>query len=315
MYIRFLLACILLIGTYQPDAVADDLKIAKLQQLFVSPTAPIIESASINLSGGGVFGLDTQGSWRNHFRFGIGGVGELAFSQQEIFTNIFPNGARLHTKSLKIMTFPTMKFGESAAISFSGMVRSADWTGQKSNYRYIEVQPAFADASLTSAGFDTRFASFYLISSFEYKNAAIHFGPILTDFRYRNLALEFVIYDSYLDNEEHSKKGNGAFFGFTNMVNSSTMLLFDITTVPRLNLDLDVELSEYSVSFTHDYLILWGLRYFVHDYISFDSAVRFYNSKSELSDIQIKLGINANLPIKRIASDLGNLVSNRRQDK
>ena len=280
MYIRFLLASIILIGTSQSNAAADDLKIEKLQQLFVSPTAPMIESASINLSGGGVFGLDTQGSWRNHFRFGLGGVGELAFSQQEIFTNIFPDGARLQAKSLKIMAFPKMKFGKSAGISFSGMVRSAEWTGQKSNYRYIVVQSAFADASLTNVDFETRFASFYLISSFEYKNTAVHFGPILTDFRYRNLALEFIFYDSFIDNEERSKKGNGVFFGFTNMVNPSTMLLIDFTTVPRLNLNMDVEKQEYSVSFTHDYLILWGLRYYLHDYISFDSAVRFYNSKS-----------------------------------
>ena len=306
MYIRFLLASIILIGISQSNAAADDLKIEKLQQLFVSPTAPMIESASINLSGGGVFGLDTRGSWRNNFRFGLGGVGELAFSQQEIFTNIFPNGARLQTKSLKIMAFPTMKFGKSAGISFSGMVRSADWTGQKSNYRYLDAQLAFADASLTSADFETRFASFYLISSFEYNNAAIHFGPILTDFRYRNLALEFALYDSYVDNEEHSIKGNGAFIGFTNMVNPSTMLLIDFTTVPRLNLNLDVEQQEYSVSFTQDYLILWGLRYFLHDYISFDSAVRFYNSKSELSDIQVKLGVNVNLPLKRIINNVRN---------
>ncbi len=314
MCIRFILASILLIGTFQSKAAAEDQKIAKLQQLFVSPTAPMIESASINIGGGGVFGLDTQGSWRNHFRFGIGGIGELAFSQQEIFTNIFPYGARLQTKSLKIMAFPTMKFGKSAAVSFSGMVRSADWTGQKSNYSYLGAQADFAAASLTSAGFETRFASFYLISTFEYKNTTIHFGPILTDFRYRNLALEFVIYDSFIDNEEHSKKGNGAFFGFTNMVNSSTMLLFDISTVPRLNLKLNVEEQDYYVGFTHDYLILWGLRYFVHDYVSFDSAVRFYNSKSELSDIQVKLGVNVNLPIKRIASDIGDLVSDRRKN-
>lgn len=312
MQIRFILAIIILIGMSQSNAVADDLRIAKLQQLFVSPAAPMIESGSINLSGGGVFGMDTQGSWRNHFRFGIGGVGELAFSQQEIFSNIFPNGARLQTRSLKIVALPTMNFGKSAAISFSGMVRSADWTGQKSNYSYIDAQADFAAASLTSANFDTRFASFYLISTFEYKNTAIHFGPILTDFRYRNLALKFALYDSYLDNEEHSKKGNGAFFGFTNMVNPSTMLIFDITTVPRLNLNVNVEEQEYSVSFTHDYLILWGLRYFLHDYFSFDSAVRFYNSKSELSDIQVKLGVNVNLPIKRIISDAGDLVSGRK---
>ena len=40
------------------------------------------------------------------------------------------------------MAFPTMKFGKSAGISFSGMVRSADWTGQKSNYRYLDAQLA-----------------------------------------------------------------------------------------------------------------------------------------------------------------------------
>ena len=169
MYIRFLLANIILIAAFQSNAAADDLKIEKLHQLFVSPTAPMIESASINLSGGGVFGLDTQGSWRNNIRFGIGGVGELAFSQQEIFTNIFPNGTRLQTKSLKILLFPAMKVGKSTKISFSGMVRSADWTRQKSEGGILADNSDFAGATLTSAAFETRFASFYLISSFEYK--------------------------------------------------------------------------------------------------------------------------------------------------
>ena len=304
MYIRFLLASIILIAASQSNAAADDLKIEKLHQLFVSPTATMIESATINVSGGGVFGLDTQGSWRNNIRVGIGGVGELALSQQEIFTNIFPNGMRLQTKSLKIMAFPTIKIGKSAEFSFSGMVRSADWIGQKSEGGILADDSDFVNATLTAATFEIRFASLYLINSFEYKNASIHFGPILTDFRYRNLALRFRLHDSFADNEEHSIKGNGAFIGFTNMVNPSTMLLIDFTTVPRLNLELDVENQEHSVNFTHDYIILWGLRYFLHDYISFDSAVRYYNSKSELSDIQVKLGVNVILPIKRIIDDM-----------
>ena len=304
MYIRFLLASIILIAASQSNAAADDLKIEKLHQLFVSPTATMIESATINVSGGGVFGLDTQGSWRNNIRVGIGGVGELALSQQEIFTNIFPNGMHLQTKSLKIMAFPTIKIGKSAEFSFSGMVRSADWIGQKSEGGILADDSDFVNATLTAATFEIRFASLYLINSFEYKNASIHFGPILTDFRYRNLALRFRLHDSFADNEEHSIKGNGAFIGFTNMVNPSTMLLIDFTTVPRLNLELDVENQEHSVNFTHDYIILWGLRYFLHDYISFDSAVRYYNSKSELSDIQVKLGVNVILPIKRIIDDM-----------
>lgn len=304
MYIRFLLASVILIATFQSNAAADDLKIEKLHQLFVSPTAQMIESVSINISGGGVFGLDTQGSWRNNFRVGIGGLGELAFSQQEIFTNIFPNGTRLQTKSLKIMVFPTTKLNKSAEISFSGMVRSADWTGQKSEGGRLAANSDFAGATLTSAAFETRFASFYLISTIEYKTASVHFGPILTDFRYRNLALNFRLYDSFADNDEHSIKGKGAFIGFTNMVNPSTMLLIDFTTIPRLNLDVDVEQQDFSVNFTHDYIILWGLRYFLDDYISFDSAVRFYDSKSELSNIQVKLGVNVILPMKRIVNNV-----------
>ena len=115
--------------------------------------------------------------------------------------------------------------------------------------------------------------------------------------------MRFRLNDSFADNEEHSIKGNGAFIGFTNMINPSTMLLIDFTTVPRLNLNLKAK-QEHSVNFTHDYIILWGLRYFLHDYISFDSAVRYYNSKSELSDIQVKLGVNVILPIKRIIDDM-----------
>lgn len=307
MYIKSIFAVTFLIASLNTELYSGDTDVADLRQLFVSPSAPMLESATINVSGGGVFGMDTPGSWRNHFRFGIGGVGELAFSQQEIFTNIFPDGATLQARSLKIIAVPRLKFGKSFSTTFSGMVRSAGWTGQVSNYEYLVLDAAFRSAGLTHAEFETRFAAFYFIGTVEIKNIALHFGPILTDFRYRNLKLGYITDDYIIDREERSRKTKGGFIGFSKMVNPSTMMIFDLTTVPRLNLELETT----SVYLTQDYLMLWGLRYFLHDYLSFDSAVRYYNSKSELSDIQVKLGVNLNLPVKKIAGGVKTRVSDR----
>ena len=307
MYMRSIFVVTLLIVSLNTELYAGDSDVADLRQLFVSPSAPMLESATINVSGGGIFGVDTRGSWRNHFRFGIGGVGELAFSQQEIFTNIFEGGATLRTRSLKIVAVPKVKFGNSFSTAFSGMVRSAGWTGQKSNYDYIRTQSGFADAGLIHAEFETRFAAFYFIGTAEIKSVSLHFGPILTDFRYRNLRLDYIDFGYTIDPKERSRKTKGGFIGFSKMVNPSTMLIFDLTTVPRLNLELETT----SVFLTQDYLMLWGLRYFLHDYLSFDSAVRYYNPKSELSDIQVKLGVNLNLPVKKIAGRVKTRVSDR----
>ncbi len=307
MYIRSIFVVTLLIASLNTELYAGDTDVADLRQLFVSPSAPMLESASINISGGGVFGVDTPGSWRNHFRFGIGGVGELAFSQQEIFTNIFSEGATLRTRSLKIIAVPRLKFGKSFSTTFSGMVRSAGWTGQFSDYEYLVANADFASAGLTHAEFETRFAAFYFIGTVEIKSVSFHFGPILTDFRYKDLRLRYITNDYIIDPKERSRKTKGGFIGFSKMVNPSTMLIFDLTTVPRLNLELETT----SVYLTQDYLMLWGLRYFLHDYLSFDSAVRYYNSKSELSDIQVKLGVNLNLPVKKIAGGVKTRVSDR----
>lgn len=297
MIVRSILATALLFVLFNADATAEDKKIANLQRLFVSPTASMLESASINISGGGVFGVDSRGSGRSHFRFGLGGVGELALSQQVIFSNIYPNGATLDIKSLKIAIIPKLNISKSISTSFSGMVRSSDWTGQVSNRAYIaEEGGILADANVRTAGFETRFASFYFIGTFKYKSATFHFGPIITDFRYRNLSLSFFDGASFFDTEERSRVRSGGFIGLTNMINPTTMMIFDITTVPRLNL----EPISPSISLREDLLVLWGLRFFVHEFISFDTAMRYYYSQTELSDIQVKIGLNVNLPLLRI---------------
>jgi len=296
MIIRSALATCLLFMLFHTKVIAEDNKIEYLQRLFVSPSALILKSASINVSGGGIFGVDSKGSATSHFRLGIGGVGELAFLQQEIFTNIFPHGTRLDTKSLKIAVIPKLNIGNSISSSFSGMVRSSNWTGQASDRGHILGDAVLSAVNLQSAGFETRFASFYFIGTIKFKSATLHFGPIITDFRYKNLSLQYRDSFDFLDTEEHSIVRSGGFIGMTNMVNSSTMMIFDVTTVPRLHLDA----RSQSISLREDLLLLWGLRYFVHDFISLDTAMRYYYSQTELSDIQVKIGMNVNLPLIRI---------------
>jgi len=296
MIVRLVLTASLLFIFFNVEATAEENKIAELQRLFISPTATMLESATLNISGGGIFGVDSRGSGRSHFRIGIGGVGELAFSQQEIFTNIFPNGTTLDTKSLKIVILPELKFGKSISSTFSGMVRSSDWTGQVSTRGVISLDSDFSSVGLQSAGFETRFASFYFIGSIKYKNATLHFGPIITDFRYKNLSLSFLEIDSFFDDEERSLVRSGGFIGITNMINPSTMMIFDVTSIPRLHLNA----RSPSISLREDILAMWGLRYFMHEFISLDTAMRYYYSQTELSDIQVKIGLNVNLPLRKI---------------
>ena len=300
MIVRSVLATSILFIFFNVEAAAEDNNIAKLQRLFISPTASMLESASLNVSGGGVFGVDSRGSGTSHFRLGLGGVGELAISQQVLFTNIFPSGTTLDTKSLKIAVIPNVNFGKSISMSFSGLVRSSNWAGQESNRIYIAADGLLSGANLRTAGFETRFASFYFISTIKYKNATFHFGPIISDFRYRNLSLSFFDSNSFFDTKERSRVRTGGFIGFTNMVNSSTMMIFDVTTVPRLHLDARTP----SISLREDMLVLWGLRYFMHDFISLDTAMRYYYSQTELSDIQVKIGLNVNLPLIRILDEV-----------
>lgn len=296
MIVRSVLATSILFVFFNVEAVAEDNNIAKLQRLFISPTASMLESASLNISGGGVFGVDSRGSGRSLFRFGIGGVGELAFSQQVLFTNIFLSGTTLDTKSLKILVIPEFNFSKSISSTFSGMIQSSNWTGQASSTGGILADDALSSLRVQRAGFETRFASFYFISTIKYKNATFHFGPIISDFRYRNLFLRYLDIAPFTDSKEHSIVRTGGFIGFTNMINSSTMMIFDVTTVPRLHLDARTP----SISLREDMLVLWGLRYFMHDFISLDTAMRYYYSQTELSDIQVKIGINVNLPLIRI---------------
>lgn len=298
MIVRSVLTVSLLFILFSVDATAQVTKIAELQRLFISPTATMLESATLNISGGGIFGVDSRGSGRSHFRIGIGGVGELAFLQQEIFTNIFPSGATLDVKSLKIVILPELKFGKSISSTFSGMVRSSDWTGEiiVSERGRLLSDADFLSVGLQSAGFETRFASFYFIGTIKYKSATVHFGPIITDFRFRNLSLSFLERDSFFDDEERSRVRSGGFIGFTNMINPSTMMIFDVTTIPRLHLDA----RSPSISLREDILAMWGLRYFMHEFISLDTAMRYYYSQTELSDIQVKIGLNVNLPLRKI---------------
>jgi len=62
MIVRLVLTASLLFIFFNVEATAEENKIAELQRLFLSPTSSILESASLNVSGGGIFGVDSRGS-------------------------------------------------------------------------------------------------------------------------------------------------------------------------------------------------------------------------------------------------------------
>ena len=283
-----------------PSVAGEESRRVPLARLFVAPSAQILESAALHLSAGGVFTTEQEGGLLGLARLGLGNIGEVELTTLSVTSNTSIGTISVPTTALKFKILPD-RLRASHSLPYLAMVfKGSNWTNVKGNPDVIRFNEQFAHYGITDVTYDSRFTSLFLLASVAGIDGRIHFGPILTDFRHRDL--EVATIDTFFRrDDEVSQSIVGGFIGFVADANPASQIILELETLPRLKF----RPATNEVVITNDVLMVGGIRFFATDYVSIDAAVRYLNSFDGLADLQLRLAANLNFPIKRLAERAG----------
>ncbi|UCD38466.1 MAG: hypothetical protein JSW54_03035 [Fidelibacterota bacterium] len=262
-------------------------------RIFTVPTARVLRSMDVRLTGGGAFGVAADRSFLGTVGIGLGDIAEVEFSTVRMMTNITRGSSVFPTSAFKLMLIPENRWHiPTLAIAFRN---SANWSDVQSDRKVLEADlydVGFAAKGITSIGYETRFTTMYGVTSVRLWSMNIHAGLSLTDVRVQDLAIRSYLDEDYTNPKEKQKNLIGGFFGIDVESNPQTKLMLEIRTIS--NHEYNVETKEIDVS--EAYLAIGGVRFFFNRWISTDVGVWYQSTFRGIADLQIKLGLNLFIP-------------------
>jgi len=264
-------------------------------RLFSVPTARVLGSMDIRLTGGGAFGVATDQSFLGKVGIGLGNIAEVEFSTVGMVTNMTRGSTVFPTSAFKLMLIPENRWHiPTLAVA---MRSSANWQDVRSDKRVLEANGlgSFNDEAskqVSRIDYDTRFTTVYAVTTVRLWFLSLHAGASLTDVRVKELSVDYYILDPHSEPEEKQKNLIGGFAGFDIESNSRTKLMFEVRTVS--NYEYNTETRKIDV--TEAYLAIGGVRFFFWRWLSTDVGVWYQSTFKGIADMQIKMSLNVFIP-------------------
>jgi len=263
-----------------------------LSRLFISPKGSMLPSGVINIALGGSFASQGGHEYLGLFSVGLGDVAEFEVSTSHLVTNIIKDSEPIGTTALKFKLYQN-KPG-SYIPTFIMALRSNHWSSISEDSRDEMSGPAGGDDGLSGVDFETHLTSLYLTAGYELSSQfTLHGGVVWHEMMTRNL--------EYYSMEQHDTPGNlkdgvvSVFAGLEHTINPHTHSILEFGSKPRLEFAEDLEKIKVKQ--------LWhgmaGIRFYVKEIVSFDSAIRYRSDYSGLSDAEIRAGLNVGFDLRK----------------
>lgn len=269
-------------------------------RLFNIPTARVLSSKDINLTGGGAFGVGTKQSLLGTVGIGLGNIAEVEFSTMGLVNNIANGSPVVTTSAFKIKLIPDNFLGLRFFPTLAVAIRSSsDWKQVNSDEKVIRANDAWSASCISMINYATRFTILYGVSSLSFGPVSLHGGVSLTDIRIKDTMIEY--WNDYLhqyDPSEVQKNLIGGFAGAEISSNPQTKIMFEIETVSNWEYNSEIDAVEVRQS----YLFVGGVRFFFTKWLSVDTGVWYQDNFRGIADSQIKLGLNVLIPGRIIDS-------------
>ena len=274
------------------EAIADEPFRAKpLARLFLTPNGRVLESMEVSLTLGGAFGAMNKGEYLGIASIGLGDVAELEVSTWRLVSNLFKGTTALGTTSLKVVAF---RAGEESLLPDATITF-------RSNPSWASIEVSGDDLAsdigeeVDGVDFEMHMASLYLtISKHLFERVTLHAGVSLMDVRTRSgKALMSNIFFNIPDLQENIVSG---FVGFERQVNPRTILMSEVSSVPRFNyrpLGNKLEVDQVA-------LIIAGFRFYFTERISTDAGVKYRTDYDGIADAEISVGLNVGFNLKQV---------------
>jgi len=273
-------------------------------RLFTIPTATVLRSRDINLTGGSAFGGSSNQSFLGVIAVGLGNIAEVEFSSTKLVNNIAQGSPITPTSAFKLQLIPSHLFGWSWFPTAAVAIRStAEWSHIRSDQTKIAANQSWMDRGIYNIGYQTRFSVLYLISSIQLGFLGLHGGMNLMDIRTKDTRVWYLS-SCFHEPVEIQHEINGLMAGFDVRYNPQTKLMFEISHQPQFVFSD----STNRVRVNRDFLAVAGIRYFFTPWLSIDTGIWYQGHFLGIADSEIKIGINLFLPGHKIDNLPGSLL-------
>ena len=277
------------------EAIADEPFRAKpLARLFLTPNGRVLESMEVSLTLGGAFGAMNKGEYLGIASIGLGDVAELEVSTWRLVSNLFKGTTALGTTSLKVVVF---RAGEESMLPDATLTFRSNPSWASIEVSGDELSSDIID-QVDEVNFEMHMASLYFtVSKYLFADITLHAGVSLMDVRTRSgsaLLVDTLMNGDILDLQENIVSG---FVGFERQVNPHTILMGEISSVPRFNYR-PPPLNTLEVDQVA--LIIAGFRFYFTERISTDAGVKYRTDYDGIADAEINVGLNVGFNLKQV---------------
>lgn len=265
-----------------------------IDRLFLTPSGEVLPSMNVNFALGGSYGTMNKGEYLGIAAVGLGNVAELEISTWRLVSNLFNGTTALGTTTLKIAL---MK--ESKGLPRPGATLTFRSTPSWALVEYdMNELTSEVRETVRSLKFETHLASLFLtVSKKLWDDLSLNAGISLTDSRTRSGIADLVNQPS-LPQVIPDLQENliGGFIGFQRQVNPRTILMFEVSSVPRFtyrSFDNRLELDQVA-------LLIGGFRFYFNQWMSTDAGVKYRTDYIGIADAEISVGMNLGFNIQEL---------------
>ncbi len=278
-------------------------------KFFFAPTARVLHSMEISLSGGSSFGVEESGGLLARCGLGLGGVAEMEFSTTQVVNQLTGKETRFPARAFKVNLMPA-RFAERTFIpSIAAQLRTTSW-GSVVEREYAvasavaeDYAKTYSNTRLDGLSLQTRFTTLHLAAGKEGDLGGIHLGISLTDVRTKGGG-QWIFDEKTFMYTYHAippKQENllDPFGGIFINANETTQIMAEMGVVPTFRYNV----AEKTIDITKAWAGIAGVRFFMARWISWDVGVRYLSTYAGIADAEISMALNLILPLKQTVKE------------
>ena len=273
-------------------------------KFFFAPSAQVLSSMEVYLAGGSAFGVEEEGGFLGRAGLGIGDVAEVEFSTTQFINQLTGHTTRFPARSFKIALVPERFKRYWFVPNIVAHLRTTSWGSvvDKGHRLSADMRAGYEKTnygeSLTSLSTSSRFTTLYVAAGKECELGGITVGFSLTDVRtkegWQNIYNNNTYIYDYIKLPKMKKEILKPFGGITINANDKTQIMAEVEAVPQFDYDYKAQ----KVRIRHAWLGIAGVRFFLTNWFSWDTGVRYQSSFDGIADAEINLAVNLILPLK-----------------
>lgn len=270
-------------------------------KFFFAPTSRILKSLEVMIITGGFFGVEENGALFNHIGIGLGNIAEVEFSSSNISNKLTGESSTLPTSVFKVGLIPERYTRLWYVPQMSLQLRSTPWRSVAEQHSKLlaENKTSYLGKNLNRLNVTSRFTTLYFVTGKDGASGGLHFGLSLMDVRTqqgRQWLYDEVHFD-YIDVKipEMKKEILAPFGGMYIRANPQTWLMAEIEPIPCFGYDV----KNRTVHIRRAWLGIGGIRFFIGNWLSLDTGVKYQSDFDGIADAEINIGLNMMIPFKK----------------